>query len=152
MALAYFAARLECLHCGAWADDDIQTYMQHQLSAVPSRVYHVGDVVPVDRDMLEYAFLGATAAKRTSSDAENHLLQDWSCPSCAHRQWAEIVLLAGKIQSITSVRLTAGLMNRVHYVTDAIHDLYATIVDESLFDGLEHDPDFAEKLARHLPP
>jgi DNA-directed RNA polymerase subunit RPC12/RpoP len=146
MALSFFAAPLECLHCGRRAPDTDETGMQNELGDEPFEVFHVGDPVPSTPDRLQDAFLRA----RDPQGGEIRLLQHWTCPHCGSRQWAEVVIAGGRVREIKTVALTRQLLERVHYVDDEISEIYSDLVGP-LFDGLKYDPDFAGKLAARLP-
>lgn len=146
MALSFFVAPLRCAHCGAEHPDTIETKMQNQLGDKPWTEYRVGDAVPSTQSDLEDAFLRTGAP----GSGEVRILQDWICPACGSRQWAEVIIADGRVQDIHTVELTREVVQRVHYVSDEIAEIYSELVGP-LFDGLNYDRDFAQKLAAKLP-
>lgn len=140
-----FIAALRCPICGRISPADDTTNMTTKLRDEPDgSFFHVGDALPIDHSTMQDS--GYYAVQPPSEPVR--IGQIWECPHCHHYpNWAEVVVIDGRIASIEAIGLDLAALDRLHYIDE---DVFYTAEALSSRDLRELPRDEIVPLLRHL--
>ena len=146
MSFDYIVARLSCPECGAVTEADTATDLQTHLQASPQGEYlAVGDEIDLRDDGPAGA--GYVPIRDPGPDEPLRVVESWGCPVCDEPyNWAEVTIEGGYIRSVETVELSAEMLDRVHYLTWDINDLYRAVTGDSLYEEGSLRPDYLPRL------
>lgn len=146
----YYAARLRCSNCQTVSPDNTTTGMQHKLiSFGEPRVLRVGDAIEglSQRDFeSEYLKINSLFGNQLTM-----VLEDWSCPTCGHLNWATIFFEQNKIVAIKETLLTQTILEKINYLTYDVDESFERLVGEPMYQDTGVKSNFLLHLKQHLP-
>ena len=148
MPVSHFVHALRCGTCGTVSPADASTDMlTHIETDVWRGVYRVGDDLALDWRSIAPWYL---VLREPEAGEPVRLLEAWQCEACGARNWAEIVIRDGVVESITESRLSSEALDRVHALDDRVVDDYLALTGEQLFVDGAPRPGWAERLRAAL--
>jgi len=129
--LTFFVAPLVCSNCGRTAPADTSTGMSNHLSSeFGGEVLRAGDPQVFGEGDLEETFL---PLRPPAPGAPIRVLHDWTCPFCGAYNWAEVVFVDGRIESITGVPFDRASVARAHFISERIAEYYESVTGRQLY-------------------
>ncbi len=142
MSLTFFVAALACPHCGSVSPADFTTGMSSHLLPDPGIVeIGVGHEVGARLRHWEAEYVKLADPE---PDGQLRALESWSCPVCGRGSWAEVVVRDDRVESIRDTDLTRAVLDRAHFLTQAMWDEYEQLTGGPVPD----DATTEEALAR----
>ena len=146
----YYAAHLRCGTCRTVSPDNTTTGMQHKLvSFGEPRILRVGDTIE-DLSQADFESEYITVNPH-SDDHPTTVLEDWSCPTCNHLNWATIVFSGNTIVAIEETSLTRTMLEKINYLTYDVDESFERLLGEPMYQNTGIKPNFLSHLKHRLP-
>lgn len=142
--LTSFRATSRCPHCGAQTDVWIQSHVGSD-----GATYRIGDDVAADINVD--VIRSASFVVRDPDEGEPiHVLMAWTCDNCAVEGFAEVVFANGRVADIKPVELTVEVLDRLHFVEEAINYKIELFTNHSMWDEWGVWPSWVRALRENL--
>lgn len=133
-----------CPNCGTEGDVWILSHLGSD-----GATYGIGDDVAADIPPEEIKS-GSFVVRDPQPGEPIHVLVGWSCKTCRCANFAEVVFAAGRVADIQPVRLSVEVLDRLHYVEEAISDRIEAYTNHSMWDEWGVWPSWVSALRENL--
>jgi hypothetical protein len=141
MSFDYFVGRLQCSVCNRVSEPDESTGMQTYIRDKPDgALLGRGDKLELDlRKIADGKVDGYFTVSVPASDTEIRILHPWNCPFDGTYNWAEIIVQAGLIESVTAVPLNREVLERSHLISHEAEFVAASLAKLSAAEVVKAD-------------
>lgn len=143
MTYSYIVSELRCDACGRASAATVVT----KVDVEPATVLRVGS--PVDVNVSDMAFTHCLVRK-PAQDEPIRFLEAWDCPACDSPEWVEVSISGGRIREVRVVGFDRGTLDRIHFVSEDVAQLYQERTGEAFHVDDAVRPDWPARLRAHL--
>jgi hypothetical protein len=111
--------------------------------------YRIGDDVSGDTN-LEVIRSASFVVRDPAEGEPSHVLTAWSCDTCNFEGFAEVVFAEGRVVDIRPVDLTVEVLDRLHFVEEAINYKIELYTNHSMWDEWGVWPSWVRALRENL--
>jgi hypothetical protein len=142
--LSSFRITSHCPHCGAETDVWIQSHVGSD-----GATYRIGDDVAADVN-LDVIRSASFVVREPDGGEPIHVLMAWTCDKCDFEGFAEVVFANGRVADIKPVELTVDVLDRLHFVEEAINYKIELYTNHSMWDEWGVWPSWVRALRENL--
>lgn len=117
-----------CAHCGTRGDMWIQSHLGSR-----GHTYRAGDDIEADIPLSEME-AASFLVRAPTRDEPIRVMSTWSCVHCNCENFAELVFDRGRLADIAAVALSTSVLDRLHFIEEAMSDSIEAIIGHSMWD------------------